>query len=77
MKYFLKGSWEKEYTEVTKEQYIEAEEGAGFFPKPGCGDVATDSFSGHGIRGKVNYEDENGDKAEDVLTTYNDEKEKA
>ena len=50
VKYFLKISWQKEATEVTKEQYMMAEENAGFHSKfedkP-----ATASFTGKGIEG--------------------------
>lgn len=55
MKYFLKGDWEKEYTEVIKEQYIQAEKSAGFCSKVE-GERATDAFSGHGVSGEVVYE---------------------
>lgn len=57
MKYFLKGDWEKDYTEVTKEQYVDAEEKAGFWPDE-PDEVATAAFGGHGISGKVEYEEE-------------------
>lgn len=65
MKYYLKGSWEKEYTEVTIEQYIAAEEAVGFFPTDDDG-TATNFFDECGVSGEIRYEDENGDKAKDV-----------
>lgn len=58
MKYFLKGDWEKDYTEVTKKQFIDAEENAGFYSND-PDETATDDFDGHGVSGKVEYE--NGD----------------
>lgn len=45
-----------DYQEVTQEQFIRAEEGAGFHPKKGCGPVATAGFSGNSISGKIEYE---------------------
>lgn len=57
MKYFLKGDWAKEYTEVTRNQYIDAKGEAGFWPNE-PGEIATISFDGHGINGKVEYEEE-------------------
>jgi len=56
MKYYLKGNWEKEYKEVTKEEYIRAERSAGFRSKFGDNEIATAGFSGHGVDGKVDYE---------------------
>jgi hypothetical protein len=64
MKYFLKGDWEKEYTEVTKRQYIDAERKAGF-PSDSNDDIATAAFSGHGIGGKTEYEKGDEDKYEE------------
>jgi hypothetical protein len=59
MKYFLKGDWEEEYTEVTKEQYIAAERNAGFYSNESFANkVVTAAFSGHSISGKVEYENE-------------------
>jgi hypothetical protein len=50
VKYFLKASWQDKGKEVTKEQYMMAEENAGFHSKfedkP-----ATASFAGKGIEG--------------------------
>lgn len=56
MKYYLKGTWQDDYSEVTKEQYINAERNASFCPKCGYTDIATASFFGRGISGKVDYE---------------------
>lgn len=53
-KYFLKGEWESEYTEVSKEQYIRAERQAGFYPSI-PGEIATSAFSGNGVSGCVEY----------------------
>jgi len=49
-KYFLKGDWQEEATEVTKEKFIMAERAAGFHSKF-LGETATASFSGSGVRG--------------------------
>jgi len=53
MRYFLKGDWEEEYREVTKEQFIDAERAAGFHSKFGSDSVATAGFSGGGISGRI------------------------
>jgi len=53
MKYYLKGDWEEEYTEVTKEQFIAAERNAGFHSKSGPDSLATAGFSGDGFSGKI------------------------
>lgn len=53
--YFLKADWETDYREVTEDQFVTAERQAGFYPKPGCGPVATSGFSGHGVSGQVRY----------------------
>lgn len=64
MKYFLKGNWEKKYTEVTKEQYIAAERNAGFYSdEPFASETATAAFDDNGVSGKVEYEEE--DKVHD------------
>jgi len=55
IKYYLKVSWQKEYTEVTKEEYIRAERNAGFHSKFGDGEIATASFSNGNVEGKVRY----------------------
>ncbi len=49
-KYFLKAEWQDEGKEVTKEQYMAAEENAGFHSKFE-GEPATASFGGKGIEG--------------------------
>lgn len=55
VKYFLKAEWQKEYQEVTQEEFVQAERSAGFRPKPGCGPCATAGFSSGSISGKVQY----------------------
>ncbi len=54
-KYFLKAEWQDEGTEVTKEQYMAAEENAGFHPKFED-EPATQSFGGRGIEGWIEGE---------------------
>jgi hypothetical protein len=54
-KYYLKSSWQKEYQEVTKEQFMEAEKNAGFHSKFE-GEPVTAGFGGSGIQGKIVYE---------------------
>ncbi len=39
------------WLEVTEEDFVKAERLAGFRPKPGCGPVATASFSDGSVRG--------------------------
>lgn len=39
------------WQEVTEQEFVNAERAAGFYPKPGCGPVATGSFSAGGQRG--------------------------
>lgn len=57
-RYFLRGSWSQEWSEVTKEEYVKAERGAGFRPKGfDMGQAATAGFgSSSGVHGKVEYE---------------------
>jgi hypothetical protein len=68
MKYYLKSTTgiesvdsKSEWIEVTKEEFIQAERSAGFWPK-GCtpeeakDTTATGGFSGNGISGRVDYE---------------------
>lgn len=57
MKYFLSlASVADSEKEVTKEQYIEAEQAAGFRSKFGDGEIATAGFSNGAMRGRVDYE---------------------
>ena len=55
-RYFIEADWDEKEKEVTKKQYIAAEESAGFYPRVD-GETATDSFSGNSISGRT----ENGD----------------
>lgn len=51
-KYFLRhdhGKW----VEVSESEFVAAERGAGFFPKTGCGPVATGGFSASGPDGEI------------------------
>lgn len=41
------------WQEVTEDQFVNAERGAGFRPKPGCGPVATGGFSSGGQSGRT------------------------
>lgn len=54
-KYYLKPSYKKDYDEVSKETYLEAERMAGFFPKI-PGEAATDHFGNGQIEGKCEIE---------------------
>jgi hypothetical protein len=55
-KYFVRFRKECAWIEVTEAGFAQAERNAGFFPKYGCGLVATAGFfSGNGIEGKVEY----------------------
>lgn len=57
-KYYLKADWQKDWTEVTQEEFIKAERAAGFHPKWGCGPVATAGFTSGMVSGKVEYVEE-------------------
>ena len=58
-KYYLKLDWQEDRYEVSKEEFIRAERGAGFHPKYGDG-VATGGFSSGVISGVVEcIQDEN------------------
>lgn len=51
-RYFLKPDSDRAmWQEVTQEEFVAAERGAGFYPKHGCGPVATSSFYAAGQRG--------------------------
>jgi hypothetical protein len=51
-RYFLAPATENAvWQEVTEQEFVNAERGAGFRPKPGCGPVATGAFSAGGQRG--------------------------
>ena len=52
-KYFLRGSWETEFRQVTKQEFISAEGAAGFRSKFGIGHVATGGFSNGSVEGRV------------------------
>mgnify|MGYP001562460708 CR=1 FL=1 len=43
------------WQEATLEQFVQAERGAGFRPKPGCGPIATGGFSSGSVEGRVTY----------------------
>lgn len=50
-----------EEKEVTQEEFIKFERNLGFFPKPGCGPVATGGFSKNGINGRTEWIKEKGE----------------
>ena len=54
-KYFLKASFSDNEKEVTQDEFVRAEQNAGFHPKYGCGPVATGGFSNGTISGRVEY----------------------
>jgi hypothetical protein len=53
--YYLKADFQKEYQEVTREEFIMAERNAGFSPKYGGDGLATGGFCGGGVSGKIAY----------------------
>lgn len=57
-RYYLKADFMDEEKEVTKQEYINAEQAAGFHSKFGLNAVATGSFGGGGISGRTEYVDE-------------------
>lgn len=54
IRYYLQTDWQDDWTEVTKQQFIDAERNAGFRSNT-PGEPATGYFSGRGVRGKVEY----------------------
>jgi hypothetical protein len=52
----LKLSCQKEYIEVTKEEYIQVERASGFYSKFGDTEIATASFTSGNVMGRVDYE---------------------
>jgi hypothetical protein len=54
-KYFIKICGTDNWTEVTKEKYIQVERGAGFRSKFGPNETATAYFSDGQVEGKVVY----------------------
>ncbi len=50
-KYYLKAAWQKDYVEVTKKEYLNAEQAAGFRSKFGSNHPATASFSSGQVSG--------------------------
>jgi len=55
-KYFLKADEQEDFQEVTEEQFIAAEQAAGFRSKLGPKTAATAGFYGNGICGKVKFD---------------------
>lgn len=54
-KYYLKADHQTEWDEVTRTQFIAAEQAAGFRSKFGPNHPATGGFGGGGMRGRVEY----------------------
>lgn len=54
-RYLLKADHQTEWDEVTKEQFITAEQAAGFHSRFGPKHLATGGFSDDGIRGRIEY----------------------
>ncbi len=52
-RFWLKADHEKEFTEVTKDQYLRAERSAGFRSKFGDDHPATAAFTGGSIQGQT------------------------
>lgn len=52
-RYFLKADYRTEWDEVSKEQFIQAEQAAGFHSKFGLYHLATAGFSGRGVSGRI------------------------
>jgi hypothetical protein len=46
---------EEAWRKVTQDEFVEAEGEAGFYPKDGCGPVATGGFSSGGVSGAITY----------------------
>lgn len=54
-RYYLKADYQTEWDEVSKEQFINAEQAAGFHSKFGPSHPATGGFSGRGMAGRIEY----------------------
>lgn len=54
-RYYLKADHETDWSNVTRKQFIAAEQAAGFRSKFGDNHPATSGFSGHGMSGRVEY----------------------
>jgi len=52
-KYYLKADFMDNYKEVSKQEFINAEQLAGFHSKFGQDHLATGGFSGGGVSGKI------------------------
>ncbi len=52
LRYFLRPKAARAvWQEVTQEEFVQAERAEGFYPKPGCGPVATSGFGGRSQEG--------------------------
>jgi hypothetical protein len=54
-RYWLRAKGTK-WQEVDQGKFVEAERSAGFYPKAGCGPVATAGFSNGSVEGQVTYD---------------------
>jgi len=54
-KYYLKADFMDDYKEVSKQEFIRAEQSAGFNSKFGVNHLATGGFCGGGVSGKIEY----------------------
>ena len=54
-KYYLKADFMNDYKEVSKQEFIQAEQSAGFHSKFGQDHLATGGFSGGGVSGKIEH----------------------
>jgi len=68
-RYFLKASWDTDYTEVTKKKWIEVERSCGFYPKgmttrdPRYMDTcATAGFTSGEIKGRIEFHEGEADE---------------
>lgn len=74
-RYYLKADYQTEWNEVTREQFIAAEQAAGFRSKFGPNHPATGGFTGRGMRGRVEHprpEQAGGETAEFERNYYAD-----
>ncbi len=54
-RYFLKAAWQSVYAEVTKAEYLRAEQAAGFRSKFGDDHPATAGFTSRSVSGRIEY----------------------
>jgi hypothetical protein len=76
-RYYLKADHEAEWSNVTRERFIAAEQAAGFRSQFGDRHVATGSFTGRGMKGRVEYITKGNNRGDDCHFGDHDESQPA